>query len=79
MQFFLINDENEPDCGEWVASFQDERTKCLGAPIGRGGFLWLEHGRLVMVEPYGGHFLTEQDILQRTMALWQKSEAKGGK
>jgi hypothetical protein len=72
VQFFLIRDEDAPDCQEWVNSLRDDRVFPLGTPLGCGGIIWLECGRVMDADPYGGNKLTDQEMVRRTRDLWRE-------
>jgi hypothetical protein len=71
IQFFLLDDENADDFKEWVSS-KEKGIGVLGTPVGCGGLVWLERGRVMTFNEWGGRLSTGNEIVKRTLEIWQK-------
>lgn len=73
IRFFVLEQEYADETRAWLDGLRDERVEVLGRRMrGYGGVLWLESGRIVDADPNGGHFLTEQQMEERTERLWKR-------
>ena len=75
VRFFMIEREFAEDTRAWLDGLRDERVDSMGRNRrmrGYGGLIWLEHGRVVDADDRGGYNLSDSDMEERTLALWNR-------